>query len=358
MIVKNESRVIQRCLSSVRDLIDYWVIFDTGSTDDTKEKIEEILKDIPGELHERPWVDFAHNRNEALAAARGRATYILFIDADERLVFSKPFDKQSLHLDFYAVKVLGTATHYRALLVDSAQDWSWTGAMHEHLVCGSTNKGDVLDGVVNISPYGEGGRSQDPNKYTNDAKVLERALEKDPENRRYIFYLAQSYGNAKEFEKSIEAYQKRAEMGGDPGEVFWALFCSGYLQEVVGKDLELITKSYSRAFLYNPSRAEPLYRLGVCFYRVQNYFMANLFAKLAMGLPKPDAHTFFHESVYDYEALLLFADTAWLIGNAEDAYQSYKTISENQGVPENIKNLTSSNEKVLENFKKQKNNRP
>ena len=59
MIVKNESKVIQRCLESVKGTIDYWVIVDTGSTDGTQQLIKECLKDIPGELHERPWVDLS-----------------------------------------------------------------------------------------------------------------------------------------------------------------------------------------------------------------------------------------------------------------------------------------------------------
>ena len=58
MIVKNESHVIKRCLDSVKPIIDYWVIFDTGSTDGTQRIIQEVLKDIPGQLHERPWVNF------------------------------------------------------------------------------------------------------------------------------------------------------------------------------------------------------------------------------------------------------------------------------------------------------------
>ena len=41
MIVKNESAVIKRCLDSVKEIIDYWVIIDTGSTDDTKEIIQD-----------------------------------------------------------------------------------------------------------------------------------------------------------------------------------------------------------------------------------------------------------------------------------------------------------------------------
>ena len=48
MIVKNESAVIERCLASLRDHIDAWVIVDTGSTDDTMDKIRASLKGIPG----------------------------------------------------------------------------------------------------------------------------------------------------------------------------------------------------------------------------------------------------------------------------------------------------------------------
>ena len=74
MIVKNEAAVIARCLASVRPIIDYWVIVDTGSTDGTQDAIRAFLADLPGELHERPWRDFAHNRTEALDLARPHAT--------------------------------------------------------------------------------------------------------------------------------------------------------------------------------------------------------------------------------------------------------------------------------------------
>src|ERR1700722_1540445 len=54
MIVKNESKVIRRCLQSVLPFIDTWVIVDTGSNDGTQKIIKDFMLEhqIPGELHE------------------------------------------------------------------------------------------------------------------------------------------------------------------------------------------------------------------------------------------------------------------------------------------------------------------
>ena len=82
MIVRDEAAVIERCLASVRDHIDTWVICDTGSTDGTQDLVRTALSGIPGELHERPWVDFGHNRTELLRLARGKADFLLLLDAD------------------------------------------------------------------------------------------------------------------------------------------------------------------------------------------------------------------------------------------------------------------------------------
>ena len=46
MIVKNEAHVIERCLQSVKSIIDYWVIVDTGSTDGTQKIIKKYLKNM------------------------------------------------------------------------------------------------------------------------------------------------------------------------------------------------------------------------------------------------------------------------------------------------------------------------
>ena len=74
MIVKNEEHIIKDTLTKLLNKIksiDYWVISDTGSTDNTKKIIIEFFKErnIQGELYDDIWSDFGHNRTLALEHA-------------------------------------------------------------------------------------------------------------------------------------------------------------------------------------------------------------------------------------------------------------------------------------------------
>lgn len=80
MIVKNEERVLARCLDSVADLVDEIVIVDTGSADRTK----EIAARYTDRIYDFEWVDdFSAARNYAFSLAR--MEYIYSADADEVL---------------------------------------------------------------------------------------------------------------------------------------------------------------------------------------------------------------------------------------------------------------------------------
>ena len=80
MIVKNEERILARCLDSVKDLVDEIVIVDTGSTDATK----QIAAGYTGHIYDFPWVDdFSAARNFAFSKATKE--YIYSADADEVL---------------------------------------------------------------------------------------------------------------------------------------------------------------------------------------------------------------------------------------------------------------------------------
>ena len=80
MIVKDEEKVIERCLNTVIDIVDEIIIVDTGSQDSTKDKVKKYKADI----YDFPWQDdFAEARNFAFSKAR--MDYILWLDADDVL---------------------------------------------------------------------------------------------------------------------------------------------------------------------------------------------------------------------------------------------------------------------------------
>ena len=80
MIVKNEERVLKRCLDSCADLADEIIIVDTGSTDSTK----EIAAQYTDRIYDFEWIgDFSAARNFAFSLAT--MDYIYSVDADEVL---------------------------------------------------------------------------------------------------------------------------------------------------------------------------------------------------------------------------------------------------------------------------------
>src|SRR5262249_54580269 len=142
MIVKNEARVIERCLRSVRSLIDYVMIEDTGSTDGTQEVVQRYLlaESLPGKLFEQPWQDFASNRNLALERLREQQEidYALVMDADDVAVMAEDFDpaklRLSLNQDLYHVELRrGPACYWRPQIVSNRKRFRYRGVLHEFL---------------------------------------------------------------------------------------------------------------------------------------------------------------------------------------------------------------------------------
>ena len=179
MIVKNEAAVIERCLRSVQPWIHAWAISDTGSTDGTQNIIRRVMADLPGELIERPWQDFATNRNHALELARRHGDYALIIDADEILEADTGFAWPQLTAPGYLLELTYGDTHYRRVALPKLDaDWTWGGVLHEALVSPHAAQAEFLSGL-HIRVHSDGARSQRPQeeKFAADAEVLRRALQ-------------------------------------------------------------------------------------------------------------------------------------------------------------------------------------
>lgn len=352
MIVKNEEAVIGKCLESIKGLIDYWVIVDTGSTDHTKEKISEILQEIPGELYERSWVDFEYNRNEALELAKDKAEYLFFIDADEYVSFDENFQMPELKNEpgyFIWVRQIGAVDFLRASLVKSALPWKWIGSLHESLICSEEVDLAVLEGVKNLCNTNQvlSGRSVDPKKYLNDAKRLEKLLVEDPNNARYVYYLAQSYAAADDFERAVKNYQRRSYMPSiDDQETFFASYYAGKYLEKLNRYEEALDW-HLKAYFLRRTRAEPLFRAAIVYRQMGNPFIGFLLTQYAnkIEVPKDSCIEYL---VYDHEITIEEANCALLSGLWEEGLDACNRLLKNKNITEEVRASVLSNKKIAE----------
>lgn len=348
MIVKNEADVIHRCLSSVKHYINYWVIVDTGSTDDTIKIIREYMKDMPGELHERPWVNFEHNRNEALELAKNKGEYILFIDADEIWRAQDGFKIPPLNRDFYHVITSYGGTQYNRLgLVKSSLDWKWHGVLHEYLWSPQAKIGGLIEGVYNV-PATDGARSKDPKKFQKDALVLEEALKKEPNNERYVYYLAQSYMDGKDYDKAIPVYERRISMGGWNEEVYVSMLNMAHCKWYCGQPPALVIESYRKAHEYRPSRIEALYYMANYMRLHDMEAEAYPVLQLAMATPKSKDQLFVQTWIYDYGLLFEYSIAAYWAGHYQESVEAIDSLLKNPHLPKEYKEFAEKNRKFAQ----------
>jgi glycosyltransferase involved in cell wall biosynthesis len=343
MIVKDESKVIRRCLNSIKRLIDYWVIVDTGSTDGTQALIKEILKDIPGELYERPWKNFEYNRNEALELAYPKAKTLLFIDADEVLKASESFSIGSLDKDIYLINVhLQNGTVFqRQFMIGTKIKWFWKGVVHEQVYTDvkSTTHSYLED--VYIFATDDGGRTGKDSrvKFLKDAAVLEEALITEPRNSRYVFYLANSYSNAKELQKALKQYQKRALMGGWDQEVYYSLYSIGRIQRELEMPPKMVLESFYKAYRYRPTRAEPLFWIANYYIEIKDYDLAYDVLNKAIAIPLSKDAMMVEQKIYEYILAWMLADCTFSLGKFEESCSSYEKVLKNPGLPNDIRQI-------------------
>jgi tetratricopeptide (TPR) repeat protein len=350
MIVKNESQVIEKCLASVKPLIDYWVIVDTGSDDNTKEIVKKCMKGIPGELHEKPWVNFAHNRNEALALAKNKGDYVLLIDADEMLQLSDDFSLPVLEKDLYYIPVreVGVAEFKRNGLINNHLNWSWQGVVHEAIFCAEMQSSETLKGVVNLCnthPKDASGRSRqsDCEKYLRDAVTLEKALKEEPTNSRYAYYLGISYAMAEQYALAKKSFEKRIAMpSGNIEETFMGLYFLGVAQ-VKLNELDAALETFSKAHRFRPTRAEPLLASAIIHRMKGDRLQAYQLVKQALSLPYPQNDNFVMYAVYDYEMLLELSICAFQLEKIQEGFDTCGKLLANSNLPSAQRSMVQAN---------------
>lgn len=165
MIVKNEEKILRRCLDSVADLVDEIVIVDTGSNDGTK----GIAAEYTDLIYDFRWTDdFSAARNFAFSKA-GKE-YIYSADADEvldeenRQRFRQLKETLLPEVEIVQMKygnqlqfntVYNFDREYRPKLFKRLREFVWEGPVHETVRLMPT----VYDSDIVIQHMPEGSHS-------------------------------------------------------------------------------------------------------------------------------------------------------------------------------------------------------
>ena len=329
MIVKNEAHVIRRCLDSIKSIIDYWVIVDTGSTDGTQDIIKMHLKDIPGTLYEKPWINSAHNRTEALQLSKDHGDYSLLLDADDTYVMPSDFKFPILDKDAYMIESINVNITYQCTqLVSNKLNWKYEGVIHEFISCDTAYTSELLSNIK-LQRGNDGARSKDPFTYRKDAEILEEELKKEISDflrTRYIFYLAQSYKDCGNKEKALENYNKRTTLGYWDQEIYISYYNIAQLQESLNYQIDDILKSYLSAIKICPERAEA-YHGASKLLRENNRFKEGYnIAKQGLNLLPPKDGLFISHWIYIYGLLDEYSVNAYWAGYYKESLNACEQI--------------------------------
>ena len=312
LMVRNEERILKRCMESVAGFVEAYCICDTGSTDKTCEIATEFLKTHDGCLTQVPWQDFGYNRTASFAGAQTylkttgwdlKDTYGLLLDADMMFVPGILKEQTLGHVGYTIVQCAGALEYPNTRLVRMDHLWECKGVTHEYWDAPCEH---IPKAVCRIDDFNDGGCKSD--KFQRDALLLEKGLIDEPDNVRYMFYLAQTYHSTGRWKDSIAMYKKRIRAGGWFEEIWYSHYMIAKCHRELG-DIPKFEEWMLRAYAYRKERAESLYELARYFRETGQHYKAYQYVVMGQKIPMSTDSLFIETDVYkglfDYEQSVL-----------------------------------------------------
>jgi len=356
MIVKNEEKIIMRCLNSCLGIIDCLCITDTGSTDETVKMIQRWCEEnsITGVIKHSEFQDFGTSRTISYENAKEsfpKADYLLLLDAD--MVLSQfGFDKALTKPYYHVQQTDNVSSYWNIRLISLKNKWECLGVTHE-IWLGTTNdfwskryiNEDCKLTTLKIRDIDDGSSRKNKNK--RDIELLVRALAIETREfliTRYQFYLAMTYQCVEKYKLAIEWYNFRINKGGlDQEEIYYSKFKKATCYHVLYNksknedDLMNARHAYIEAWKKRPCRAEPLYYLSsleLTDESSQGGQLAYFYLIQADKIPFPKNDTLFVEyKIYEWKIKYQLMTVAYL---ARDNECEKRVIRELLAIKDNL----------------------
>jgi glycosyltransferase involved in cell wall biosynthesis len=355
MIVKNEGHVILRALNSCYKMVDAYCIVDTGSTDDTKEKIKTFFqeKNIPGKIIDFEFTNFEESRNQSIIHATDLGGYGFWMDADEQLILNSDFNKSKLNkfLETENPSQLlincdyGNMSYQRSQFYKFDDNFYWYGPVHEILKTdGSRNVVNTFDfGKMFIKSDGNSWKSDLSEKYENHAEILLKYQDdndwKDP---RWTFYLAQSYKDAGQIRlsknvkdekglilirKAIHYFTERTKQtNGFYQEIYYSQLMLARLYYHISSNESVLMHLLKCEELNIDRRIEHLFNIGSFFQTSNMHKNALMYIEKALQYLKQGrtSDLFIESEIYNFNIYDMYGISLYFTGQFEKSLEYFK----------------------------------
>jgi glycosyltransferase involved in cell wall biosynthesis len=356
-ICKDESHVIGKMLESCKTITDLIVVNDTGSTDGTQDIIRKFGEEnnIPTYVFERPFDDFEKSRNHAMEKLRdvvqelgwdANKVHGYWFDCDETLIIDPKFNKDQFVNDLYMINTfIGQMKYTRNTFFKVSKPFRWYGPIHEFIVCDEQN---ITSGLaenihVDVKMTGASWQGDIPTKYKNHAFVLEKYIDANRQDPRWIFYTAQSYHdsasipdnreeNEERLRRALKYYKERVNRtDGYAEEIYYSQFRIGTIMRSLEEPWNLTHQELLKAYNMDPTRGESIKIIIDYYLQMNEWNMAYLYSKFAKvnfhgKNPYPNRLLFVDEALYIWKFAEAHAATCFYTGRMDEAKATYQEI--------------------------------
>lgn len=351
LMVKNEDTVMRATLQPYVDAgINSYLIFDTGSTDNTVAVTQEFFREhnvTDGYIFQEPFIDFATSRNRALDLAQEQfpnAAFMLMLDAEwylndatALLEFCQECLDRSDVYSSYLVHIVNEALdNYTCRLLRCNRGLRFGGVVHETITQSSLVK--VPEDIFFEYLPEAIGIEKTAARFVRDRELLFKEYQRNPSCTRTLFYLARTCEDLGDLTAAYDFYKQRIEMVGWDEEDFIVRY---RLAETIKKlvfrakhpdyDWQEALMYFLQAYEMRPHRIEPLVAIADYYVQLDQMPTAFLFARKAAEMPYPENDILFVEKyLYSYYRYEVLARCAWYVGEFEigewaaaQAYEAY-----------------------------------
>ena len=352
LIVKNDETVIDRCLNSVKDVVDCISICDVGSTDNTIAKVHKFIRTsgIPGRIYQQEWQNLAGNKTLSIETAKKTlqehgfalsTSYVLALDPDMVLKLRPKFNKQNLSADSYSLQEKSSAFgHYsfERCLLHASSTWLNTDSLF-----GSWSYPEPLLNTRLSTLMIENANDANSTADQRNIDLLEQTLKNRPDDGRILLRLGHLHRCQQSYDPALHYYNTYLDQADDKETIWFTKYLIGKCLEEKG-EWDQASEWYFDAYQYSPNRTEPLLKLTT-HYRVQGQTdQAYHFAKKGSQIIRdPDQLRFDISTFDDYQFDEELSIAAFYTPFKDDGYKAASDLLIKNNVPWYVKYQTYQN---------------